>query len=44
MDIVKNAGTGFAFPSQTAYIEKGESIDKKRSNEVEQVVRKWPEI
>lgn len=43
MDIVAQAGTGFAFPSQTLYFQRGESLDKALAGKAEQQVRQWRE-
>lgn len=43
MDIVARAGTGFAFPSQTIYFERGEGPDKALSQQAEEEVRRWRE-
>jgi MscS family membrane protein len=41
MDIVKEAGTGFAFPSQTAYLTDDSGLDAERSREAEVQVEDW---
>jgi MscS family membrane protein len=41
MDIVKEAGTGFAFPSQTAYIGRDTGLDAERGREAESKAKKW---
>lgn len=41
MDIVKEAGTDFAFPSQTIYFERGAGIDKAKAKDVENIVADW---
>jgi MscS family membrane protein len=43
MDIVARAGTGFAFPSQTTYLEQGDGLDEKRTREAEAAVAQWRE-
>ena len=43
MDIVEAAGSGFAFPSQTLYVEQGDGIDMKRGKEAIEQVRKQRE-
>ena len=43
MDIVAEAGTGFAFPSQTTYVERGEGVDRERGSAAEAKVRAWRE-
>lgn len=41
MDIVKEAGTGFAFPSQTAYLTDDSGLDAERSREAAAKVEDW---
>jgi len=41
MDIVSAAGSGFAFPSQTLYVEKGEGLDAERASAAESEVARW---
>jgi MscS family membrane protein len=41
MDIVKAAGTGFAFPSQTAYFTNDAGLDAEKSREAESRVANW---
>lgn len=41
MDIVKDAGTGFAFPSQTAYLGRDVGIDTERGRQAEETVEDW---
>jgi MscS family membrane protein len=41
MDIVAEAGSSFAFPSQTTYIEQGEPLDEKQQGEVAERVEGW---
>jgi MscS family membrane protein len=41
MDIVAEAGTGFAFPSQTAYLGRDAGIDTGRGREAEAQVQEW---
>jgi MscS family membrane protein len=43
MDIVAAAGTGFAFPSQTTYVEKGTGTDPERARQAEAEVARWRE-
>jgi MscS family membrane protein len=43
IDIVAEAGTGFAFPSQTTYLEKGVGVNAERTREAEQRVGEWRE-
>jgi MscS family membrane protein len=40
-DIVNEAGSGFAFPSQTAYLLRDKGIDEARSSRAEIQVRRW---
>jgi MscS family membrane protein len=41
MEIVNNAGTGFAFPSQTLYLGKDSGLDKDKGDTAHQHVRQW---
>jgi MscS family membrane protein len=41
MDIVSRAGSGFAFPSQTTYLETGEGLDLERRASAEAEVARW---
>lgn len=41
MDIVKDAGTGFAFPSQTAYLGRDTGLDAEQAREAEKKVEEW---
>jgi MscS family membrane protein len=41
MDIVKEAGTGFAFPSQTTYLGRDTGLDVERGREAETRVQEW---
>jgi MscS family membrane protein len=41
MDIVEEAGTGFAFPSQTAYLGRDSGLDAERGREAETQVQAW---
>ena len=43
MDIVKEAGTGFAFPSQTAYLADDSGLDTERGRKAEAQVEDWRE-
>ncbi len=43
MDIVADAGTGFAFPSQTIYLGRDSGLDKAKAQEAEIRVREWRE-
>ena len=40
-DIVEGAGTGFAFPSQTAYLSRDSGLDGARSRAAEAQVQAW---
>jgi MscS family membrane protein len=40
-DIVVEAGTGFAFPSQTAYLTQDTGLDSDRGSEAEARVEEW---
>ena len=41
IDIVGEAGTGFAFPSQTAYLGRDTGLDAERSRGAEATVEEW---
>ena len=41
MDIVEEAGTGFAFPSHTAYLGRDSGLDAGRGHEAEAQVQEW---
>ena len=41
IDIVKEAGTGFAFPSQTAYLGRDSGLDVERGSQAEKAVQEW---
>jgi len=41
MKIVKNAGTGFAFPSRTVYHARDDGLDAERQQAAEKQVRDW---
>lgn len=41
MDIIKEAGTGFAFPSQTTYLGRDDGFDAGRVQEAETEVQEW---
>jgi MscS family membrane protein len=41
MEIVANAGTGFAFPSQTVYLGQDTGVDKAKAEQAEERVRQW---
>ena len=43
MDIVERAGSSFAFPSMTAYIESGTGLGDERARRAEAQVREWRE-
>jgi len=40
-DIVNKAGSGFAFPSQTAYLTRDKGLDRERKGQAESQVRRW---
>ena len=42
-DIVKEGGTGFAFPSQTTYFRRDTGVDAERGREAEVKVEDWRE-
>jgi MscS family membrane protein len=44
MDIVDAAGSSFAFPSQTTYVEKGRGLDSERAQAAEAQVKEWREL
>ena len=41
MEIVADAGTGFAFPSQTTYLSRDAGLDKERGRQAEARVQAW---
>jgi MscS family membrane protein len=41
MNIVKDAGTGFALPSRTVYHTRDEGLDAERQQDAEAQVRAW---
>jgi len=43
MDIVRNAGSSFAFPTQTTYLERGKGLDDELAREAESRVKEWRE-
>jgi MscS family membrane protein len=43
MDIVAKAGSSFAFPSQTIYMERGKGLDEKLAKAAEAHVKEWRE-
>jgi MscS family membrane protein len=43
MDIVKDSGTGFAFPSQTLYLGRDSGLDKEKTGAVANQVKQWRE-
>jgi MscS family membrane protein len=43
MDVVAAAGSGFAFPSTTAYLVRDDGVDEARRAEAEQAVHRWRE-
>lgn len=42
-DIIAEAGSGFAFPSQTAYLTRDKGLDAERGREAEAAVKSWRE-
>ncbi|UCD36301.1 MAG: mechanosensitive ion channel [Nitrospiraceae bacterium] len=40
-DIINAAGSGFAFPSQTAYLSRDKGLDSKRGSDVKAQVKEW---
>jgi len=42
-DIVEDCGTGFAFPSQTLYMERGQGLVSEEVEKAETLVRRWRE-
>jgi MscS family membrane protein len=43
MGIVEEAGTGFAFPSQTVYLTRDAGLDKEKEEATAKQVQKWRE-
>jgi MscS family membrane protein len=43
MDVVDEAGSGFAFPSQTLYVSHDDGLDSERSKAAERSVAEWRE-
>jgi MscS family membrane protein len=43
MDVVRESGTGFAFPSQTLYLGRDGGLDEELTEKAEQTVRGWRE-
>jgi MscS family membrane protein len=43
MDVVARSGSGFAFPSQTAYLARDAGLDEERLRAAEARVREWRE-
>jgi MscS family membrane protein len=41
MDVVEDAGTGFAFPSQTTYLTRAKALDAERAKAAEEQVEDW---
>ncbi len=41
MQIIDDAGTAFAYPSQTIHLGRDEGIDKAKAEQAEQKVRQW---
>ncbi len=42
-DIVEGCGTGFAFPSQTLYMERGQGLAPEAIEKAESLVKRWRE-
>jgi MscS family membrane protein len=42
-DIVSEAGTGFAYPSQTVYYRRDSGLDTERGDEAEKAIKHWRE-
>ncbi len=40
-DIVEGSGSGFAFPSQTLYMERGSGLDAEATEKAEKLVERW---
>jgi MscS family membrane protein len=40
-DIVEGTGSGFAFPSQTLYMERGTGLDAEATEKAEKLVERW---
>jgi MscS family membrane protein len=43
MDIVTKAGTEFAIPSQSLYVQRGRGLDEAKIDEAENCVKEWKE-
>jgi MscS family membrane protein len=43
IDLVHEAGTTFAYPSQTIMVEDAATLDRERQRQVEQLVEHWRE-
>jgi len=43
MDIVRDAGSSFAFPTQTTYLERGKGLDGELVRDAESKVKEWRE-
>lgn len=43
MDVVAEAGAGFAFPSQTVYLSRDSGLQKEKAEKAAEQVRKWRE-
>lgn len=41
IDVVEKSGTTFAFPSQTTYFTRDSGLDRKKSDEVKEMVDSW---
>ncbi len=44
MDIVEEAGTGFAFPSSTTYLARDGGVDEEKQEEAEREVQRWRKL
>jgi hypothetical protein len=40
-DVIEQAGSGFAFPSQTAYLSRDQGLDDEKSRKAETKVHEW---
>ena len=43
MDVVRKAGSSFAVPTQTTYLERGKGLDQELAREAESKVKEWRE-
>lgn len=44
MQLVKKAGTGFAFPSRTLFYARDEGLDTERQKNAEKQLREWVSV